>query len=143
MYILTFLRTACYTRSMESVEGSQGLKHVDGAVVAHVSVTPVITWAGGVAPAADAVLYTLAAIVSTAALLLIQVRVGLRVQDGAGIGVVIVLIAGVAAWAVTMVLTLLQSPIAVPSLIAAILLLSRALCEPLAPDRRGPGPTGS
>ncbi|WP_143696037.1 hypothetical protein [Williamsia sp. 1138] len=121
---------------MESVEASQGLRHVDGAVVALVSVTPVITWAGGVVPAADAVLYILATIVSIAALLLIQVRVGLRVQDGAGIGVVIVLITGVAAWAVTMVLTLLQSPIAIPSLIAAILLLSRALCEPLATDRR-------
>ncbi|WP_207837921.1 hypothetical protein [Williamsia soli] len=95
------------------------------------SVTPVMTWAGGLLPAADAVLYTLAAIVSVAALLLIQLSVGLRVQDGAGIGIVIVLIGGVAAWAVAIVLTLLRSPIAIPSTIAAILLLSQALRGPL------------
>ncbi len=117
--------------NVKSVEQSQRPGHLDGAVVALVSVTPVMTWAGGLLPAADAVLYTLAAIVSVAALLLIQLSVGLRVQDGAGIGIVIVLIGGVAAWAVAIVLTLLRSPIAIPSTIAAILLLSQALRGPL------------
>jgi hypothetical protein len=109
-------------------------------VIAVLSATPLLTWTASVLPtAAAAAFYTLAAIASLAALVVIQVNVGLRIQDGAALSTAIVVIAGVAAWAVAMVLALGQSPGAILSTIAAAVLLSRAL--KLGTDRRCGGAT--
>lgn len=126
--------------SRQTVDEAQPIRTRDVAVIAVLSATPPLTWTASVLPtAAAAAFYTLAAIASLAALVVIQVNVGLRIQDGAALSTAIVVIAGVAAWAVAMVLALGQSPGAILSAIAAAVLLSRAL--KLGADRRCGGAT--
>lgn len=120
------LRSAAISRSY------LGITALDVVVVFLLSLTPLFAWVTHALAAATAatLCYLAMAIVAVVALLVAQVRVGLRLQDGGPVTSVIEAVAAVAVWAAAIVCATVGSPMTILAAIATPVLFTSALRHP-------------